>query len=160
MVTGYMFTFRPRKVSFWTARKLNSCDLTVNMSFQQSCAKLSSKLVEKLSANLCSDVAEYIMSYVSLERDMAERLKGTVFAAVGPELVEVPNVETVVMWDLHPRADAMVIVKVVTHYDVPGFKLYGEEAMEFANRFMLRDGGDVRVVTECGEVVSVVSAQW
>jgi hypothetical protein len=141
-------------------RKLISADLTVNMSIQQSCAKLSSDIVENLSVSLCSDVARYIMTYVNLERDVAERLNRVVYATIGFKPDDFKLAAVSVSWVLLSREEAAVYITLIAHFETPRVNLRGDEALEFADRFMMQGGGNINIRSENGEIVSVVSEQW
>jgi hypothetical protein len=114
------------------------------MYFQQSCASVSSEIVEILSDYVCTDIAKYIMEYVNLEKSAVEHIHRIITTAVGLTVDDWPADHFQSMWNLTHSCDADIAFNMMPNH-LPTLYLRRRVALDFANRFKLSGSGEVVV---------------
>jgi hypothetical protein len=85
---------------FWTAGKLNSCDLTVNMSLTTVQSIPAYEVLSSLSTLLCSDVARLIMDKFAIIDERVDRLRQYVDFYLRPLPKTTWTAEHIVTWNV------------------------------------------------------------
>jgi hypothetical protein len=126
------------------------------MSFKLSCAKLSSEIVEILSAYVCTDIAKYIMRYVNIEKDVIKQLNSYVIAETNPTMTRSSEVKCRIIWRLASRRESYVNIEAKSR-STSNIHMCCEDALDFADRFRLSGHGKIVVWSKNGKVMA---AKW